>query len=163
MFAGEYLSSLFYWYDSFRFFTILYFFSTTNMYNRNRKGKRCTSTSYRKLIINNMITKSERHQFQFFEKSFSQKLNKPQNFSSRIQPYCSNINEQMPRYLSITTNVPLTTMGHLHILSSLLLGAQVMISSTLRIISAASVAESNTACLTLKDSEIPSSAISPTC
>lgn len=26
MFAGEYLSSLFYWYDSFRFFTILYFF-----------------------------------------------------------------------------------------------------------------------------------------
>jgi hypothetical protein len=38
-----------------------------------------------------------------------------------------------------------------------------MISSTLRIISAASVAESNTACLTLNASEIPRCAISPTC
>lgn len=51
----------------------------------------------------------------------------------------------------------------LHILSSLLRGAQVMISSTLRIISAASVAESKTACLTLNASKIPRCAISPTC
>jgi len=50
-----------------------------------------------------------------------------------------------------------------HILSSLLRGAQVMISSTLRIISAASVAESSTACLTLNASEMPSSTISPIC
>lgn len=50
-----------------------------------------------------------------------------------------------------------------YILSSLLLGAQVMISSTRRIISAASVAESNTACLTLNASDIPKAAISPTC
>ena len=38
-----------------------------------------------------------------------------------------------------------------------------MISSTLRIISAASVAESKTACLTLNASKIPRCAISPTC
>jgi len=49
-----------------------------------------------------------------------------------------------------------------HILSSLLRGAQVMISSTLSIISAASVADRSTACLTLKDSDIPSFSISPT-
>lgn len=53
--------------------------------------------------------------------------------------------------------------GLLHMWSSLLRGAQVMISSTRRIISAASVAESNTACFTLNASEIPSSVISPTC
>lgn len=38
-----------------------------------------------------------------------------------------------------------------------------MISSTLRIISAASVADSKTACLTLNDSDMPRSAMSPTC
>ncbi|KAF5806464.1 hypothetical protein HanXRQr2_Chr05g0221811 [Helianthus annuus] len=54
-------------------------------------------------------------------------------------------------------------MAWTYILSSLLLGAQVMISSTLRIISAASVAESNTACFTLNASDIPSTDISPTC
>ncbi|KAJ0923298.1 hypothetical protein Hanom_Chr05g00444121 [Helianthus anomalus] len=53
-------------------------------------------------------------------------------------------------------------MAWTYILSSLLLGAQVMISSTLRIISAASVAESNTACFTLNASDIPSTDISPT-
>lgn len=49
-----------------------------------------------------------------------------------------------------------------YILSSLFLGARVIISSTLHIISAASVAESNTACLTLNDSEIPSFSRPPT-
>lgn len=49
-----------------------------------------------------------------------------------------------------------------HILSSLLRGAQVMISSTLSIISAASVAESSTACFTLNASDMPSFSISPT-
>ena len=56
-----------------------------------------------------------------------------------------------------------TLISDHYILSSLCRGAQVMISSTLRIISAASVADSNTACLTLNASEIPSSDISPTC
>jgi len=49
-----------------------------------------------------------------------------------------------------------------YILSSLLLGAHVMISSTLRIISAASVADSNTAWLTLNASQMPCSNMSST-
>lgn len=85
-------------------------------------------------------------------------------------PTKSNLTNNKHSFTTLMTinNSPYTKshfppLASFYILSSLLRGAQVMISSTLRIISAASVAESNMACLTLNASEIPSAAISPTC
>ena len=65
-------------------------------------------------------------------------------------------------WIKIVSDIPQVTAIECHFYSSLCLGAHLIMSSTLSIISAASVADNKTCNFTFKDSNIPSSNMSPT-